>query len=1381
MLAVQPSRKIGSWSTSRISNTSAHSAKSKASTVLPKITPSGKTNKRSGAIELRKLHHLISEQPKRKISAHKCEVKQNKPMHTHAVQNRPRVIQKHFAKELTARLAKLALTSCVNELYDSCKNLDFGISIPFNGDQEESKKNEMSEKTPKDESAPSNKSLQSESSKLGETKCTQYPEAVRDAEKVATEEQCTQCDSASVDLEKNKGTRKQPISNTTDGGNPLTSKICGDDESEYEPNKEFHESTGAIYGNELDCIDDDKVQLEDSESGADASDSDVSHYDLLQGTGGELLPVIASLFPNTPSVVRFVGDGQTVSKFPRRFRSLLRWRPSLITPNVVKRALRRSHFRLSTKSADWLGYYGNHLKPMAFRPIREFQKVNHFPGSFQLGRKDKLWSNICRLRSQFGRKVVDFVPRTFYLPCDMRVLKECWARNDPLGYNCSTNIIGSANRPRWILKPPAAARGVGVKLLRQWSDVPKQRNVIIQSYISRPYLINETKFDLRLYVYVTGFNPFRAYLHRQGLVRFASQKYTNSTAEVGNRFVHLTNYSVNKHNKKRETGVENHKWKLETLWSYLRDRYVNVEGLWVQIKDIIFKTLASVTHSISIMVEQNCRRRTCVHELFGFDILLDADLKPWLLEVNVSPSLHTNTALDNDVKSALVTDMFNIAGFRLPPEYRSNGQKSSNSQEETPTATNSPSEIVCHSSMSADPTLTSSNSNSHSCTPTQPSNVVSSTERTSHIPVLKPNGELTTAARKRITKSSVVTSSRGSTLTSKTTLTGKAALSSFIPRSDPRLWDMALTWDERQKHLYHSRLFCREESPLHLGFASLKQVAANPRTFTGRTWRTNRTNRRGLNHLHVKPVLTIMDELRGIVAHLTPDDVRTLVDFVDERYRASMGNFECIFPVGGDPGLQMLIFLEACAKDSTTGNLGMRTPTVRYYDLVQYAFLTVYKRSDSDLSSVWHKNPTDVSTLSQLPDYHMLQRGELMGEALIKASKMTGIDREGLARLTELCKRGFHLSGTEAANQRVRWDQNMTFPSKNGVFLGSSKTKLPIELGSRRIRHSAHGAKGDVRTDRGRDLVESILGGAVTFHAQTPGTYCLPVKVPQHAKSHGDSGVGTSLISSSYTTPGRQHTVMSKQSDSTQPGTGEFGAMSHSSNVTSPRSRTRSMGPEKTNSYAGRSLGETMGWWGRSKSLISVQNLPCHSAEILASCQSQHRIDPLAVSATRGTISDGTYLSHRDKYPDLSTLLDAQSLTELTQSIIKKKRQSEQTNRSLRTLHPGFSSLASKKNLNKTEKQQKSSHLSSLDPSDQVRQYWSREAKQKGNAMDFAKNEPKSQLNPVNRQCSYPDRDPIMNGGSSGRRLRRESSAHVSKPKQTIPPGNLSKRPTDWM
>ena len=48
----------------------------------------------------------------------------------------------------------------------------------------------------------------------------------------------------------------------------------------------------------------------------------------------------------------------------------------------------------------------------------------------------------------------------------------------------------------------------------------------------------------------------------------------------------------------------------------------------------------------------------------GFDILIDSDLKPWLLEVNLSPSLACDSPLDMAIKSNCVCDAFNICGMK---------------------------------------------------------------------------------------------------------------------------------------------------------------------------------------------------------------------------------------------------------------------------------------------------------------------------------------------------------------------------------------------------------------------------------------------------------------------------------------------------------------------------------------------------------------------------------------------------------------------------------------------------------------------------------------------------------------------------------------------
>ena len=63
----------------------------------------------------------------------------------------------------------------------------------------------------------------------------------------------------------------------------------------------------------------------------------------------------------------------------------------------------------------------------------------------------------------------------------------------------------------------------------------------------KPYLIDGYKFDLRIYVNVTGINPLRVYVYQDGLARFATVKYQSpAPSNLHNLCMHLTNYAINK-------------------------------------------------------------------------------------------------------------------------------------------------------------------------------------------------------------------------------------------------------------------------------------------------------------------------------------------------------------------------------------------------------------------------------------------------------------------------------------------------------------------------------------------------------------------------------------------------------------------------------------------------------------------------------------------------------------------------------------------------------------------------------------------------------------------------------------------------------------------
>ncbi|XP_064311992.1 tubulin polyglutamylase TTLL13 isoform X1 [Phalacrocorax carbo] len=281
--------------------------------------------------------------------------------------------------------------------------------------------------------------------------------------------------------------------------------------------------------------------------------------------------------------------------------------------------------------------------------MKRFQKINHFPGMIEICRKDLLARNLNRMLRLFPKEYNIF-PRTWCLPADY---------GDFQAYR-------RARKTRmFICKPDSGCQGRGIFITRNPDEIKHGEHMICQQYISKPFLIDGFKFDMRIYVLVTSCDPLRIFVYKEGLARFATMRYIDpSSRNLDDICMHLTNYAINKHNENFiQDDMMGSKRKLSTLNAWMMANSYNTTKLWEDIEDIIIKTLISahpvVKHNYQSCFPNHTTGCACF-EILGFDILLDRKLKPWLLEVNHSPSFTTDSRLDREVKDALLCDTINL-------------------------------------------------------------------------------------------------------------------------------------------------------------------------------------------------------------------------------------------------------------------------------------------------------------------------------------------------------------------------------------------------------------------------------------------------------------------------------------------------------------------------------------------------------------------------------------------------------------------------------------------------------------------------------------------------------------------------------------------------
>ncbi|XP_052793537.1 tubulin polyglutamylase ttll6-like isoform X29 [Mya arenaria] len=321
--------------------------------------------------------------------------------------------------------------------------------------------------------------------------------------------------------------------------------------------------------------------------------------------------------------------------------------------DVVRKVSRRFGFKEVSDDDDWTLYWTDYSVALErVMDMKKYQKINHFPGMSEICRKDLLARNMNRMLKMFPKDYNVF-PKTWCLPAD---------------YGDYQAYCRQKKNKTYILKPESGCQGRGIWVTKNPKDVKPHEHMICQQYMSRPLLIDGFKFDLRIYTLVTSCDPLRIFVFKDGLARFATHKYLEPThSNIENVYMHLTNYAINKHSedfiRDDEAGS---KRRISTTNRYMREKGYDVDKMWADIDDVIIKTMISahsvLKHNYRTCFPNHVKGSACF-EILGFDVMLDRKLRPYVIEVNHSPSFGTDSELDREIKGALIFDTLQLVNF----------------------------------------------------------------------------------------------------------------------------------------------------------------------------------------------------------------------------------------------------------------------------------------------------------------------------------------------------------------------------------------------------------------------------------------------------------------------------------------------------------------------------------------------------------------------------------------------------------------------------------------------------------------------------------------------------------------------------------------------